>query len=83
MVMFTEPMLDIGGCSDGSASSLGRSPFAKQRSFKCMGKTSSKSSSSGAEGGKWDEVSYKSLILIILIKIVLLWTSLWKKKIQT
>ena len=52
MVMFTEPMLDIGGCSDGSASSLGRSPFAKQRSFKCMGKTSSKSSSSGAEGGK-------------------------------
>ncbi|PSN31934.1 Neurofibromin [Blattella germanica] len=47
-----EPMLDVGGCSDGSASSLGRSPFAKQRSFKCMGKASSKSSSSGAEGPK-------------------------------
>ncbi|XP_069683037.1 neurofibromin isoform X4 [Periplaneta americana] len=47
-----EPMLDVGGCSDGSASSLGRSPFAKQRSFKCMGKTSSKSSSNAAEGAK-------------------------------
>ncbi|PNF22776.1 hypothetical protein B7P43_G02506 [Cryptotermes secundus] len=47
-----EPILDVGGCSDGSASSLGRSSFAKQRSFKCMGKASSKSSSSGAEGAK-------------------------------
>jgi hypothetical protein len=47
-----EPMLDVGGCSDGSASSLGRSPFAKQRIFKCMGKATSKSSSSGAEGAK-------------------------------
>jgi hypothetical protein len=47
-----EPLLDVGGCSDGSASTLGRSPFAKQRSFKCMGKASSKSSSSGAEGAK-------------------------------
>ncbi|KAJ9589315.1 hypothetical protein L9F63_017474, partial [Diploptera punctata] len=33
-----EPMLEVGGCSDGSASSLGRSPFAKQRSFKCIGR---------------------------------------------
>jgi hypothetical protein len=47
-----EPIIDVGGCSDGSASSLGRSPFAKQRSFKCMGKASRKSSSSGAEGAK-------------------------------
>jgi hypothetical protein len=51
-----EPMLDVGGCSDGSVSSLGRSPFTKQRRFKCMGKASSKSSSSGVEGAKWDEV---------------------------
>nr|CAD7259971.1 unnamed protein product [Timema shepardi] len=39
-----EPILDVG-CSDGSTASLGRSPFAKQRSFKCM----SKSSKSSAE----------------------------------
>ncbi|XP_023719668.1 neurofibromin isoform X2 [Cryptotermes secundus] len=42
-----EPILDVGGCSDGSASSLGRSPFTKQRNFKCMGKATS-----GAEGAK-------------------------------
>ncbi|XP_021921694.1 neurofibromin isoform X3 [Zootermopsis nevadensis] len=47
-----EPALDVGSCSDASASSLGRSPFTKQRSFKCMGKTSSKSSGSGAKGTK-------------------------------
>ena len=63
-------MLDVGGCSDGSASSLGRSPFAKQRSFKCIGKASSKSSSSGAEGAKWDEVSYIYLSLIVINKIL-------------
>ncbi|KAK7864725.1 hypothetical protein R5R35_013611 [Gryllus longicercus] len=38
-----EPALDVGGCSDGSANSLGRSPFAKQRSFKCMSKGSKSS----------------------------------------
>lgn len=48
----SEPILDVGGCSDGSTSSLGRSPFTKQRSFKCVGKASSKSSSSEAEGAK-------------------------------
>jgi hypothetical protein len=47
-----EPVLDVGGCSDGSVSSLGRSPFTKQRNFKCVGKNSNKSSSSGAEGAK-------------------------------
>lgn len=47
-----EPILDVGGCSDGSASSLGRSPFTKQRSLKCMGNANSKSPSTGAEGAK-------------------------------
>lgn len=47
-----EPILDVGGCSDGSASSLGRSPFTKQRSLKCMGNANSKSPNTGAEGAK-------------------------------
>ncbi|XP_049859509.1 neurofibromin isoform X2 [Schistocerca gregaria] len=34
-----EPVLDVGACSDGSGNSLGRSPFAKQRSFKCISKS--------------------------------------------
>ncbi|XP_068081132.1 neurofibromin [Anabrus simplex] len=45
-----EPVLDLGGCSDGSANSLGRSPFAKQRSFKRVSKSSK--SNSMVETGK-------------------------------